>query len=105
MNENNSDKLSLSQALDLIKDREKENFCLEKVNLAELERLTGITRAKLRRLRENNFKEKQHGLQGRKSAVTVLSGFTGVLDNLLRSNVTNSEVLFEQLCKLGYSEV
>ena len=100
MNENNSDKLSLSQALDLIKDREKENFCLEKVNLAELERLTGITRAKLRRLKDNNFKEKQHGLQGRKSAVTVLSGFTGVLDNLLRSNVTNSEVLFEQLCKL-----
>ena len=36
MNENNSDKLSLPQALDLIKDREKESFCLEKVNLAEL---------------------------------------------------------------------
>ena len=61
MNENNSDKLSLSQALDLIKYREKENFSLGKVNLAELERLTGITRAKLRRLKENNFKEKQHG--------------------------------------------
>lgn len=46
MNENNSDRLSLPQALDLIKDREKESFCLEKVNLAELQRLTGITRAK-----------------------------------------------------------
>ena len=103
MNENNSDKLSLPQALDLIKDREKESFCLEKVNLAELQRLTGITRAKLRRLKENNFKEKQHGLLGRKSESTVLSGFTGVIDNLLRNNVTNSEVLFEQLCKLGYA--
>ena len=59
MNENNSDKLSLPQALDLIKDREKESFCLEKVNLAELQRLTGITRAKLRRLKENKFKEKR----------------------------------------------
>lgn len=85
MNENNSDKLSLPQALDLIKDREKESFCLEKVNLAELQRLTGITRAKLRRLKENKFKEKQHGLMGRKSESTVLSGFTGVINNLLRS--------------------
>lgn len=76
MNKNNSDKLSLSQALDLIKDREKENFSLEKVNLAELKRLTGITRAKLRRLKENNFKETQHGLKGRKSSATVLSGIT-----------------------------
>lgn len=40
---------------------------------------------------------------GRKSESTVLSGFTGVINNLLRSNVTNSEVLFEQLCKLGYT--
>ena len=76
MNENNSDKLSLPQALDLIKKKKKESFCLEKVNLAELQRLTGITRAKLRRLKENNFKEKQHGLLGRKSESTVLSGFT-----------------------------
>lgn len=42
---------------------------------------------------------------GRKSESTVLSGFTGVINNLLRSNVTNSEVLFEQLCKLGYTQV
>ncbi len=68
MNENNSDKLSLPQALDLIKD----SFCLEKVNLAELQRLTGITRAQLRRLKENKFKEKQHDLIGRKSESTVL---------------------------------
>lgn len=95
MNENNSDKLSLPQALDLIKDREKESFCLEKVNLAELQRLTGITRAKLRRLKENKFKEKQHGLMGRKSESTVLSGFTGVINNLLRSNITNSEVFYD----------
>jgi hypothetical protein len=40
MNENNSDKLSLSQALELIKNQNKENFSNAKVNLAELERLT-----------------------------------------------------------------
>lgn len=33
MNENNSDKLSLSQALELIKNQNKENFSNAKVNL------------------------------------------------------------------------
>lgn len=53
MNEqiDNSSPLSLSQALELIKTRKGENFSKEKVNLAELQRLTGITRGKLRRLR------------------------------------------------------
>lgn len=102
MNDYNSDSLSLSQALELIKDREGKSFSAGKVNLAELERLTGITRAKLRRLKGNGFKEKPHGLKGRKSPSTVLSGFAGVLDNLLRNNVTNSEVCFERIAKLGY---
>ena len=57
MNEqtDNSSPLSLSQALELIKTREGENFSKEKVNLAELQRLTGITRGKLRRLKKNSF--------------------------------------------------
>ena len=103
MNENNSDKLSLSQALELIKNREKESFNIQKINLAELERLTGITRAKLRRLKKTNFKEQPHGLTGRKCSNTVLSGYTGVLDNLLRSNVTNSAVCLERLQEQGFT--
>lgn len=103
MNENNSDKLSLSQALELIKNQNKENFSNAKVNLAELERLTGITRAKLRRLKKNNFQEVPHGLKGQKSQITVLSGFTSVLNNLLKNNVTNSEECFRRLLKLGYT--
>ena len=60
MNEqiDNSSPLSLSQALELIKTREGENYSKEKVNLAELQRLTGITRGKLRRLKKNRFEEK-----------------------------------------------
>ncbi len=40
----NDRKLSLPQALELIKTREGEFFSKEKVNLAKLQRLTGITR-------------------------------------------------------------
>lgn len=37
------------------------------------------------------------------AAATVLTGYTGTLDNLLRASVTNSTVCFEQLQKQGYT--
>ncbi|MDD7450592.1 MAG: IS21 family transposase, partial [Treponema sp.] len=69
MNEqnNNGSGMSLSQALELIKSREWKNYDIEKVNLAELQRLTGITRAKLRRLKKNGFVEKENGNKGKKA--------------------------------------
>lgn len=38
--------------------------CEPNVNLAELGRLTGITRGHLRQLKTNSFEEKEHGLVG-----------------------------------------
>ena len=104
MNEqnNNGSRMSLSQALDLIKSREGKTYDIEKVNLAELQRLTGITRAKLRRLKKNGFVEKENGNKGKKANDTVLSGYTSVLDNFLRSNLTNSQVCYARLIELGY---
>ena len=104
MNEqiDNSSPLSLSQVLELIKTREGENFSKEKVNLAELQRLTGITRGKLRRLKKNRFEEKPNGNKGRTSAENVLSGYESVLNNFLKTNITNSQVCFERLQELGY---
>lgn len=104
MNEqiDNSSPLSLSQALELIKTREGENFSKEKVNLAELQRLTGITRGKLRRLKKNRFEEKPNGNKGRTAAENVLSGYESVLNNFLKTNITNSQVCFERLQELGY---
>ena len=104
MNEqiDNSSPLSLSQALELIKTREGESFSKEKVNLAELQRLTGITRGKLRRLKKNSFEEKPNGNKGRTAAENVLSGYESVLNNFLKTNITNSQVCFERLQELGY---
>jgi hypothetical protein len=33
----------------------------------------------------------------------VLTGFTGVIDDLLRNSVTNSVVIFDRIKELGYS--
>ena len=61
----------ITHALDEMKRDLGDKFDLESVNLAELERRTGITRARLRRLKKNGFVDKPHGLTGRKADVTV----------------------------------
>ena len=93
----------LTQTLEDMKLEQGENFNLEKINLAELERRTGISRAKLRRYKENGFVIKPHGRIGKKADVTVLTGYTGVIDTLLKNNVTNAVVCYDRICELGYS--
>ena len=68
MSENlSSDSLAiLSQVLEEMKKEKGCDFNLRQVNLSELERRTGISRKKLRNLRKNDFKEKPHGLRGKK---------------------------------------
>ena len=45
----------ISHAIEEMKHEQGDNFSLEKINLAELQRRTGISRAKLRRLKKNGF--------------------------------------------------
>ena len=93
----------LSQALAAMKAEEGPKFDIEHVNLAELGRLTNIPRHRLRRIQKNGFKVLPNGNKGRKASETVMTGYTGVVDNLLKSNVTNSEVIYERICSQGYS--
>ena len=80
-----------------------ENFSLSKINLAELERRTGISRSRLQRLKENNFIVKPHGRTGQKATATVLTGYSGIIDGLLQRGVTNSSICFERLQEAGYT--
>ena len=73
----------VSQAIEEMKHEQGDNFSLEKINLAELGRRTGLTRAKLRKLKRDGFVVKPHGLLGRKASQTVLTGYTVILDNSL----------------------
>jgi len=93
----------ITQAIDAMKAEQGESFSLEKINLAELERRTGVTRARLRKLKRDNFQLKPHGNKGRKAETTVLTGFTSVVDNMLMAGVENSSVIFDQLEDLGYA--
>lgn len=93
----------LTQALDKMKEEQGDSFDLDKVNLAELERRTGISRAKLRRLKRNHFSFLPNGHQGRKAKVTVLTGYTNFIDEQLRKGIINSSVIFSLLQANGYN--
>ena len=64
--------------------------------------LTGLSRSKARTLKEKGFTVTPHGRCGLRKENTVIAGYTGVLDDLLRKGVTNSEVCFERIASLGY---
>ena len=93
----------IAQSLNEIKSEMGDRFDPAKVNLADLERRTGISRAKLRRIKEKGFEVMPHGLLGRKSAITVVSGFSGLIDDLLRKGVSNSSVIYDRLIKNGFT--
>ena len=106
MNEIISNDLSLTilaQVLDEMKAQKGKNFSFQNVNLSELERLTGISRQRLRTLKKNGFVAVPHGRTGRKEPHSVLDGYTSVLDNLLKQGVTNSVVCLERLKECGFT--
>ncbi len=61
-----------------------------------------MSRAKLRRLKENNFEMKPHGHTGRKAQSSVLSGYSAYLEKLLSQGITNSVVCLERLQEFGF---
>lgn len=92
----------VSRVLEEMKAEQGEKFSLADVNLAELKRRTGLSRGKLRKMKRDGFKRKKHGLIGTKAQNTVLTGYTGVIDDCLRKNVANSEVIYDKLQEMGY---
>ncbi len=102
-NHTQSEERRIAEALAAMQEEAGSNFKINTVNLAEMERRTGISRGKLRRLKKDGFQFKSHAGKGRRAKKTVLSGFTGAIDDLLRSGVSNSSVCFERIKELGYA--
>jgi transposase len=83
--------------------QEKGGVLGSKVSLAEFCRKTGLSRGKARRIQKDGFKVKPHGRCGQKSKQTVMSGHEHVADDLLKSGVTNSAVIYDRLVADGYT--
>ena len=92
----------VAKVIEEMRAEQGDQFNLDKINLAELERRTGISRARLRRLKENGFVDVPHASKGRKAMSTLLSGYTGILDGLLKNGVVNSAVCHARLRENGF---
>lgn len=102
-NERNNLQETITHILEDMKKEEGAAFSLEKVNLAEMERRTGISRKKLRLIKTNGFKVLPNGNLGKSKKTTVLSGFTGVIDSYLKKRVRNSKTITDKLKDIGYT--
>ena len=92
----------IAQAIAEMEETHGEFKSVDEINLAELSRLTGLSRAKLRRLKENGFCVTPHGLRGQRKE-QILDGYTSVLDSMLRNGVSNSAVCLERLQEMGFT--
>ena len=76
----------IAQAIAEMEAQHGEFSSIDEINLAELGRRTGLSRAKLRCLKANGFCKTVHGLVGKKKE-HILDGYSAVLDRLLRDGV------------------
>jgi hypothetical protein len=102
-NDSNDFQEIVTRALEVMKEELGDKFDPDKVNFAESQRRTGISRARLRRLKKDGFIFRPHALSGRRSSLTVLSGYTGLLDGFLKKGVSNSVVITNALQEHGYT--
>ena len=101
-NEHNGLQEIINKAIEEIAREVGDSFELDHINLAEFSRRTGLSRSKARTLKEKGFVAAPHGRCGLKAKTTVISGFEGVINELLSEGVTNSEVIFERIGSQGY---
>lgn len=88
----------IAQAFEQMKERDRD-FSSENVNLAELSRITGLSRQRLRRLKRNGFRDVP--ITRKRVNTSVLEGYTSILDNMLSKGVTNSTVCLRRLREHG----
>lgn len=72
-----------------------------KINLAELERRTGITRQRLRSLQSKGFTNKT--VKRKTNVYRAMDGYEAICNGLLKKGITNSNVHFRKLREYGYS--
>ncbi len=100
--ESNGSTLSIAQAIEEMKREQGNSFSLNQINLAELGRRCGISRGRLRRLKRNEIQELPRTTKGSKHKNTKLSGYTGIIDNLLKQGIKNSTFIRNRLCQSGF---
>src|SRR5699024_719106 len=85
---------SIAQAIEEMKAFQGDSFSLERINLAELERRTGVSRSRLRRLKKNSFHELPRSTTGCQPPVAMPGCYLGLLGGWLWQGVEGSSVVW-----------
>lgn len=92
---------SIAQAIEEMKEEIGESFSLNRINLAELARRTGISRSRLRTLQKNGFRESGEKRGGTRRP-SKLNGYENLINTLLREGVSNSVIVLKRLREAGF---
>lgn len=92
----------IDKALEEMVREAGDSFEVDRINLVEFARRTGLARPRALTLKASWFKVLPHGRCGMRATTTVMRGFGGVADALFADGVTNSAVIFERVSELGY---
>lgn len=86
-----------------------EGFDPQACDLADFCRRTGLTRSRARTIKGHGLRVLPHGNTGRKAGTTVLTGHTGLVDDLLGKGAADSQVIYGRLvgqgCRGGLTSV
>ena len=77
----------IAQYISEVKETKGDEFTEDDINLAELERRTGISRGRLRRFKKNGFVWVQHGRTGCKRSRICLPENIKTLTNLFTTSL------------------
>lgn len=105
MNETKSNGLIpiIAQAIELMEAKLGHPIPLKKVNLAELRRLTGISRGKLRTLKRKGFIEDSLSKSSCKTKKSKFEGYEEFINTLLKLGITNSPIILARLRDQGFT--
>lgn len=93
----------ISDGLEVLKKELGSKFSIQKVNLSRLSEITGISRAKLRKIKKDGFVVKDHARLGTRAKVTRISPYAETVEDLLRQGCANASVILERIRELGYT--
>lgn len=103
MNENKSHGLLpiIAQAIEIMEVQKGHSLSIDELNLAELGRLTGLSRSKLRTLKRKGFTT-DDDTNPNKLRKSKLDGFEELINTLMKLGITNSPIILSRLKAEGF---
>lgn len=100
--ERNNLQTIITQTLNSLKEKYGDKFDLNKVSVAFIMQVTNLSRGKVRTLKKHGFVVQPNGHTGTHKSSTVLTGFTGLIDDQLQRGNANSSSILVLLVGHGY---